>query len=130
MSSHTHTSSTKRVLLVEERHPFAAMLGQLLKDEGFFVTSVATLEEAEDLSSRGSYDLIITDISMDEESGMQLHSMIPQKSIERTEGKAGTPAPQPTFSELGGRNVPADYSFNRMPFLNCEMASERALLMN
>ncbi len=62
----------KFILVVDDSPETAEMLGKLLEMEGAFVESARSGEEALDLASRKTFDLIVSDISMPEMDGYQL----------------------------------------------------------
>ncbi|HKO99803.1 MAG TPA: ATP-binding protein [Pyrinomonadaceae bacterium] len=62
----------KFILVVDDSPETAEMLGKLLEMEGAFVESAKSGEEALDIASRKTFDLIVSDISMPEMDGYQL----------------------------------------------------------
>lgn len=58
-----------RILLVEDHVDTARVFSTLLTQDGFDVTSVATLAEAMSICQKGSYDLLICDIQLPDGDG-------------------------------------------------------------
>ena len=61
-----------RILLAEDDDAMRAYLERALERNGYHVSSAATGQEALDLVSSGTFDLLLTDIVMPEVDGIEL----------------------------------------------------------
>jgi signal transduction histidine kinase/ActR/RegA family two-component response regulator len=68
-----------RILLVEDHCDTGRLLARLLKGSGFDVEHAETLHSATDLLSRGTYELVISDLGLPDGSGLDLMRNIRQK---------------------------------------------------
>ena len=65
------------VLIVDDEEYIRALAAAVLKDEGFEVLEASSIEEAIDLASRSSIDILLTDLNLPgETNGMQLADQI------------------------------------------------------
>ncbi len=61
-----------RILYVEDNPELRETIGMLMEAEGRTITSCATAEEALELERAGSFDLLVTDVSLPGLSGTDL----------------------------------------------------------
>ncbi|MFN9472210.1 response regulator [Acidovorax sp.] len=61
-----------RILYVEDNPELRETIGMLMEGEGRTITSCATAEEALELERDGSFDLLVTDVSLPGLSGTDL----------------------------------------------------------
>jgi two-component system, NtrC family, response regulator PilR len=61
-----------RVLIVDDEKGMRDFLGIMLRKEGYAVSQAESAEKASDLISRGEFDLVISDISMPGQSGLEV----------------------------------------------------------
>jgi two-component system, cell cycle response regulator CpdR len=61
-----------RILYVEDNPELRETIGMLMEGEGRTITSCATAEEALELEHDGSFDLLVTDVSLPGLSGTDL----------------------------------------------------------
>jgi two-component system response regulator PilR (NtrC family) len=61
-----------RVLIVDDEKGMRDFLAIMLKKEGYAVSQAESAEKASDLISRGEFDLVISDISMPGQSGLEV----------------------------------------------------------
>jgi DNA-binding response OmpR family regulator len=66
------TSVAPRVLLVDDDRELAETVGEYLREEGFAVDHAASAREALKLRTQGAYDILILDVMMPGESGLEL----------------------------------------------------------
>ena len=59
-----------RVLLVEDDRSIAAVIGEALREEGHDVTTCATVAQRDSLLSAGRYDVMLTDVLLDDGDGL------------------------------------------------------------
>lgn len=71
-----------RILIVDDEFPIRKTLGILLKSEGYGVREAADLAQARDILQSESFDLVITDLRIGKESGMDLLSWLRAKGSE------------------------------------------------
>jgi len=68
----TNESATPRLLLIEDDPAFAARMSRNLKASGFDVTACGDVDSARSRLSEQSFDLVLTDIRLPGESGLDL----------------------------------------------------------
>ena len=73
--------TSKTILIVEDEKPLAHVLKLKLEHEGFSVTTVFTGQEAKDILSTQSFDLILTDIIIPGFNGFDLITFIKEKKM-------------------------------------------------
>lgn len=61
-----------RILVVDDEDDLRLLYGDELEDEGYEVATAGTLSQARDLLARESFDLVVLDIQMKGESGLDL----------------------------------------------------------
>jgi DNA-binding response OmpR family regulator len=61
-----------RVLIVDDEKSIRLTLREFLRNDGFVVECAANTKEAYDNISKNSYDIIVTDIIMPGESGIEM----------------------------------------------------------
>lgn len=61
-----------RILYVEDNPELRETIGMLMEGEGRTITACATAEEALELEKAGSFDLLVTDVSLPGMSGTDL----------------------------------------------------------
>jgi DNA-binding response OmpR family regulator len=61
-----------RILFVDDQAPVREMLSGFFRDKGYEVRTASTGEQAMVLADEGGYDLIILDINLAGESGLEL----------------------------------------------------------
>jgi len=61
-----------RVLIVDDEKGMRDFLGIMLRKEGYAVSQAESAEKASDLIGRGEFDLVISDISMPGQSGLEV----------------------------------------------------------
>ena len=71
-----------RILIVDDERDIRLLYSAELEDEGYEVDSAGTGEEAAQLLENRSYDLIVLDIQMKGESGLQILQKIVQQRSE------------------------------------------------
>ncbi len=71
-----------RILIVDDEFPIRKTLGILLKSEGYGVREAADLAQARDILQNENFDLVITDLRIGKESGMDLLSWLRAKGSE------------------------------------------------
>lgn len=70
------SENTQRILIVEDNESVLDLLSQVLTEEGYAVSTAASSKEALALFEKDSYPLIITDMRLDEMSGIRLLEII------------------------------------------------------
>ena len=69
-----------RVLVIEDDENALAGIVELLTESGYDVTPAAKYEEAKELLSRGTYDLLITDVRLRSYNGLHLVMKVREES--------------------------------------------------
>jgi len=64
MQETAHLTEAESILIVDDQQNMRRTLADILRDEGYQVTTAATGEEAIDLCSKGRYDIILMDVRM------------------------------------------------------------------
>lgn len=62
----------KRILIVEDDIAFGKMVGNYLTKKAYNITSCATVKEARDAITNQTFDILITDLKLPDESGLRL----------------------------------------------------------
>jgi DNA-binding response OmpR family regulator len=65
-----------RLLVVDDESNIRLLYSQVLKDEGYDVVTAATTSEAVDKLTDGNFDLVLLDIKLKNESGLELLQQI------------------------------------------------------
>jgi len=60
------------ILVVDDELSIRKTLGLLLKSKGYIVLDVATIDQARQMLAENSVDLVITDMRLEDEDGMDL----------------------------------------------------------
>ncbi len=60
------------ILVVDDELSIRKTLGLLLKSKGYSVLDVATIDQARQMLAENSVDLVITDMRLEDEDGMDL----------------------------------------------------------
>lgn len=74
--------SEENVLVVDDEAVIRDVCEQILKGEGYAVTTAASGREALRLVSENSFDALVTDIMMPDMSGLELLEIIKRTSLE------------------------------------------------
>lgn len=69
-----------RTLFVEDNDELREQIGELLTDEGLLVVGCANAEEALQRHAQGGFDLVLTDVSLPQMSGVDLARAILRRS--------------------------------------------------
>src|SRR5262245_45741021 len=69
-------SSQANILLVEDHQDTAHVLSRLLAGAGYNIKHAATVGEAEELATRTTFDLVISDVGLPDGSGLDLVSRL------------------------------------------------------
>jgi two-component system phosphate regulon response regulator OmpR len=76
--------SKARLLIVDDDAKLRSLLGKYLSDQGFLIKSVGGAEQARHALAQASFDLIVLDVMMPGESGVQFAQKIRQDSARKT----------------------------------------------
>ncbi|NRA68172.1 MAG: response regulator [Pseudobacteriovorax sp.] len=75
--------SSRRVLLMDDEHDLAESLATLLKEGGYDVKLPESIAEASQMLDRESFDIVITDIFMQERSGYEMIDLAKRQHVEQ-----------------------------------------------
>ena len=65
-------TESARILVVDDEEPIRKFIGNLLRDAGYVVKSVKNSASAKEELEKNGYDLVVTDMYMPGESGLDL----------------------------------------------------------
>ncbi len=96
-----------RVLYVEDNRQLREAIAMLLEGEGQEVTTCVTAEEAIELESQHTFDLVITDITLPGISGLELSARLLAQNPKRWIVLCSGHQLEDEITQLGGSNVHA-----------------------
>jgi len=76
MQETAHLTKAESILIVDDEKNMRRTLADILRDEGYQVTTAATGDEAIDLCSKGRYDIILMDVRMPGIDGVEAFRQI------------------------------------------------------
>lgn len=71
-----------KILLIDDDRTFRVVTADLLQDEGYQTSSAASVAEARDTLASEVFDLILCDMVMENETGLNLLEYIKEKNIQ------------------------------------------------
>lgn len=77
-----HSNSTRRILLVEDEPSFREVLQMGLAPQGFDCTAVGGLQEAQNILTSQSFDAVVSDLRLQDGSGIALLGWMREKGLE------------------------------------------------
>lgn len=74
--------TTSHILVIDDEESLRFTLGAFLEDEGYMVSSAASVPDAEELLQQSLFDLIFLDIQLGRHSGLDLLRIIREKFVQ------------------------------------------------